>query len=276
MNTMIDMTRKVLLFPEPDATGGGEPFDMTQAVMEEYDRKPWEESEQPGGESGGEDATDDLLKDLTGGDEPKQEDSGGDGGAESDDPFDFMKEEQADEPKAEENDGEYVLELGDSFGGSDEVRSMITGHAKELGLPADKAGAFVAAVCDSLHAGVAEQRKAGYAELKKEWGRDADANFDGTKRVLRDMVKSGVIKAEQVEEFKSPAVFRAMNYLRSRLGEQGTKGMRTAGDASRATELKDILENPDNAMNKILMNPLHPKYSETAKYVNGLAKMNLY
>lgn len=266
MNMMDIMKKTVLLFPEPEATGGGEGFDMSAAVMAEFERKPWEEASEGGG-------SDDLLKDLTGGDDTQVETETG--GGESDDPFDFTNvAEGKDEPT--EEDGEYVLDLGDSFGGSDEVRSMITGHARELGLPADKAGAFVAAVCESLKAGAQEQRQNGYAELKKEWGRNFDANFQSTKRVLSDMLKAGVIKAEQVEEFKSPAVFSAMNYMRSRLGEQGTKGMRSAGDASKTSELKDILENPDNAMAKILMNPMHPQYVETAKYVNKLAGMNLY
>lgn len=275
MNMMLDIKKTVLLFPEPEATGGQQ-FDMSEAVMAEYDRKPWEEQENAAASAAAADAAaEDPLADLTGGGDEQQAEEKAVATDESD-PFDFTKEV---EEKAEENTeeaGEYVLELGDSFGGSDEVRSMLTGHARELGLPADKAGKFVAAVCESLKAGMQEQRNAGYSELKKEWGRDAGANFDGTKRVLNDMLKAGVIKAEQVEEFKSPAVFRAINYLRSRMGEQGTKGLGQTATASKAGELKDILENPDNSMFQILMNPMHPKYAETAKYVNGLAGMQLY
>ena len=275
MKTMVDIHKAVLLYPEPEATGGSVGFDMTEAVMAEYDSKPWEAAaDDAGGDVAAADAAD-LVGELTGSD--------GDAGAEAgsadsaDDPFDFTHEGEQQEEAAADDGGEYVLELGESFGGSDEVRGMLTGHARELGLPADKAGAFVAAVCESLKTGMLEQRKAGYGELRKEWGRDFDANINGTKRVLNDMLKAGVIKAEQVDEFKSPAVFRAMNYLRSRLGEQGTKGMRSGGDGGgRAAELKDILENPDNAMAQILMNPMHPKYAATAKYVNGLAGMNLY
>lgn len=271
MSMMVNVEKTVLLYPEPDATGGGVGFDMSQAVMEEYDRKPWEETEAPA--AGG--AAEDRVGELTGDDGAAAGDADAPDAPDADDPFDFTKEDKPEEVK-EEDGGEYTLDLGESFGGSDDVRSMITGHARELGLPADKAGAFVAAVCESLKAGAQEQRQSGYAELRKEWGRNFDANLQGTKRVLGDMLKAGVIKADQVEEFKSPAVFRAMNYLRSRMGEQGTKGLRTGGDTSRATELKDILENPDNAMAKILMNPLHPQYASTAKYVNGLAGMNLY
>ena len=270
MKTMMNIEKTVLLYPEPDATGGGEGFDMSKAVMDEYERKPWEEGNADAPAGGGE--SDDLVRELTGDDAATDADTPA---ADADDPFDFTKEDKPEEVK-EEDGGEYTLDLGESFGGSDDVRSMITGHARELGLPADKAGAFVAAVCESLKAGAQEQRQSGYAELRKEWGRNFDANLQGTKRVLSDMLKAGVIKEDQVEEFKSPAVFRAMNYLRSRMGEQGTKGLRTGGDTSRATELKDILENPDNAMNKILMNPMHPQYASTAKYVNGLAGMNLY
>lgn len=257
----------------PASTGGGEAFDMSDAVMKELESRPWEAAEAQQADVGGESriATDtDPLADLPGGDD------GGAGSGADDDPFDFTKAEEQEQSQDEKDDGEYVLELGESFKGSDEVRGMITQHAKAAGLDAGAAGKFVAAVCESLAAGVREQRLAGFESLKKEWGRNFSENMAGTKVVLNELLKSGVIDAGQVEEFKSPAVFKTVNYLRSKLGEKGTAGMRETRDAGRATELKDILENSDNAMNAILMNPMHPKYAATAEYVNGLAGMRLF
>ena len=205
-------------------------------------------------------------------------------------PFDFSSvaedaaegssvDEQAD-AQAVEGGGEYVLELGESFGGSDEVRGMITRHAQGCGIPAAAAGRFVTAVCDELLAGergrVLREAKAAYEALEGEWGAEFSANMEGTKRFLHGLLQEGAIRQEDVGRLMCPEVFRLVNALRGRLGEGGTVGMQAAAVASRRVEYERIMNDPNCEEFRVLMNPGDPRYKATAARMNELAGMRLY
>ena len=198
-------------------------------------------------------------------------------------PFDFSAE-----PEAEAGDGEagaeeaaeaeadYVLDFGEAFGGTDEVRAMITARAKEAGISAEAGSRFIAGVCEQLRADALRQAQAGYKALEDEWKGDFGVRMQRCKGVLHGLLKEGVVRQEDMPGLMNEAVFRLVDSLGARLGERGAVGTREAAAASARTKYEEIMGNPKSAEFQILMNPSHPKYRETADYVNRLAGSRVF
>lgn len=200
-------------------------------------------------------------------------------------PFDFTEVEdsaggesggESDDAGAGEESGEYTLDFGSAFGGTDEVRNMITDHARAAGISAEAGSKFVAAVCQSLLAQQQERGAAAYEALEQEWGADFEKNIKGTKLALHQMMKAGVIREEDKAELMTPAVFRMVNHLRLSMGERPAVGTNKAAQMDGRKEYERIMNDPKSKEFQILMNPQHPDYKQTASYMNSLAGIKLH
>ena len=272
MHNIIMMRMTVLRYPEPADTGGGQPAaDPNQAPQggdpaAQPSQTPEGGNQPPPGEGGYPAATQ----------TPDQN------SAPSSDvnPFDFTQEDNPDpaQPPANGDPGDdYVLELGESFTGTDETRSMIATHAKANGIAPDAAGAFVTQVCDSLLAAQREADKAALESLKGEWKGDFDGNMAATRRFIADAVKHGGISKEDAQALMNPHVFKLCNVLRGMVGEERTRGAgQAAGAQSRQQEMDDIINNPDNPYHKDLFNPGSKGYKAAAEHFNRLAGVKIY
>lgn len=272
MHNIIMMRMTVLRYPEPADTGGGQPAaDPNQAPQggdptAQPSQTPEGGNQSPPGEGGDPAATQ----------TPDQN------SAPSSDvnPFDFTQEDNPDpaQPPANGDPGDdYVLELGESFTGTDETRSMIATHAKANGIAPDAAGAFVTQVCDSLLAAQREADKAVLDSLKGEWKGDFDGNMAATRRFIADAVKHGGISKEDAQALMNPHVFKLCNVLRGMVGEERTRGAgQAAGAQSRQQEMDDIINNPDNPYHKDLFNPGSKGYKAAAEHFNRLAGIKIY
>lgn len=271
MHNIIMMRMTVLRYPEPADTGGGQPAaDPNQAPQggdpaAQPSQTPEGGNQPPPGE-GGDPATTQT---------PDQNSAPSDVN-----PFDFTQEDATDpaQPPANGDPGDdYVLELGESFTGTDETRSMIATHAKANGIAPDAAGAFVTQVCDSLLAAQREADKAALDSLKGEWKGDFDGNMAATRRFIADAVKHGGISKEDAQALMNSHVFRLCNVLRGMVGEERTRGAgQAAGAQSRQQEMDDIINNPDNPYHKDLFNPGSKGYKAAAEHFNRLAGIKIY
>lgn len=199
-------------------------------------------------------------------------------------PFDFSEQPEGEaedsgggaEEAAVDAEGEYVLDFGEAFGGTDEVRAMITARAKESGISAEAGSRFIAGVCEQLRADALRQAQEGYKALEDEWKGDFGVRMQRCKGVLHGLLKEGVVKQEDMAGLMNQAVFRIVDSLGARLGERGAVGTREAAAVSARTKYDEIMGNPKSAEFQILMNPSHPKYRETADYVNRLAGSRVF
>lgn len=193
-------------------------------------------------------------------------------------PFDFTAEpeEESEESADAPEEGEYTLDFGADFGGTDEVRSMITKHARDAGISAEAGSKFVAAVCRGLKEGVIAQGQAAYKQLEDVWGADFGKNMKGTKATLHGMLKEGVISESEVAGLMNPAVFKLVNHLRSRMGEGASVGTKQAAKEDPATEYARIMNDTKSHEFQVLMNPSHPEYKAIAERVNKLVGRRLY
>ena len=198
-------------------------------------------------------------------------------------PFDFSGEEdeggEAEAPADGEGEAggeEYVLDFGAAFGGSDEVRGMITRHAKESGITAEAGSRFISAVCEELRVGAQRAAVDGYKALEAEWKGDFEVKMRGCKQVLRGLVRSGAVSEQDVQALMHPAVFRVVDALRAGTGEVGAVGVKAGATLSNKEAYQRIMNDPKGEQFQILMNPSHPKYRETADYVNRLAGVKVY
>lgn len=268
MHHIITMRLTVLRYPEPADTGGGQPVA--------------EPSQTPQG-------GDPAAQNPEGGNQPPPAEGGDPAATPTPDqnsapsetnPFDFTQEDTPDpaQPPADGDPGdEYVLELGESFNGTDETRSMIASHAKANGIAPDAAGAFVTQVCDSLLAAQREADKQALESLKGEWKGEFDGNMAATRRFIADAVKHGGISKEDAQALMNPHVFRLCNVLRGMVGEERTRGAGQAASAqSRQQEMDDIINNPDNPYHKDLFNPGSKGYKAAAEHFNRLAGIKIY
>lgn len=201
-------------------------------------------------------------------------------------PFDFSAEEEDEGGEAESEpsaDGEgeaggeeYVLDFGAAFGGSDEVRGMITRHAREAGITAEAGSRFISRVCEELRVGAQRAAVDGYKALEEEWRGDFEVKMRGCKQVLRGLVRSGAVSEQDVQALMHPAVFRVVDALRAGAGEVGAVGVKAGATLSNKEAYQRIMNDPKGEAFQILMNPSHPKYRETADYVNRLAGVKVY
>lgn len=261
MHHIITMRMTVLRYPEPADAGGGQPAADPNQAPQGGDPA----AQSPPGEGGDPAATQ----------TPDQNSAPSDVN-----PFDFTQEDTTDpaQPPADGDPGdEYVLELGESFNGTDETRSMIASHAKANGIAPDSAGAFVTQVCDSLLTAQREADKQALESLKGEWKGEFDGNMAATRRFIADAVKHGGISKEDAQALMNPHVFRLCNVLRGMVGEERTRGAGQAASAqSRQQEMDDIINNPDNPYHKDLFNPGSKGYKAAAEYFNRLAGVKIY
>lgn len=193
-------------------------------------------------------------------------------------PFDFTAEpeEESEESADAPEEGEYTLDFGDAFGGTDDVRNLITKQAREAGISAEAGSKFVAAVCRGLKEGVIAQGQAAYKQLEDVWGAEFGKNMKGTKATLHGMLKEGVISESEVAGLMNPAVFKLVNHLRSRMGEGGSVGTKQAAKEDPATEYARIMNDTKSHEFQVLMNPSHPEYKAIAERVNKLVGRRLY
>lgn len=196
-------------------------------------------------------------------------------------PFDFTVEsdgEGAAEVAVDDGGEEeaYVLDFGAAFGGTDAVRDMITGHARSAGISADAGSKFICSVCEELRQDALRQAQEGYRVLEEEWKADFGRRMERCKGTLQELLKEGVVSAEDVGVLMNPAVFRVVDKLRGMLGERSAVGTRQAAAASAKAQYESIMSNPQCEEFQILMNPSHPRYRQTADYVNGLAGSRLF
>lgn len=200
-------------------------------------------------------------------------------------PFDFSEQPEGEAEDGDggaevaadaEVEGEYVLDFGEAFGGTDEVRGMITARAKEAGISAEAGSRFIAGVCEQLRADALRQAQEGYKALEEEWKGDFGVRMQRCKGVLHGLLKEGVVKPEDMAGLMNQAVFRIVDSLGARLGERGAVGTREAAAVSARTKYEEIIGNPKSAEFQILMNPSHPKYRETADYMNRLAGSRVF
>lgn len=195
-------------------------------------------------------------------------------------PFDFTVEPDADEEVAEETaepeEADYSLDFGEAFGGTAEVRDMITTHAREAGISVEAGSKFVAAVCKSLQAEAVKNGEAAYQELESSWGADFGKNMKATKAALHGMLKAGVISDAEVSGLMNPAVFKLVHHMRSQLGEGAALGTKQAAKEDPQTEYKRIMSDTKSHEFQVLMNPSHPEYKAVAERVNKLAGRRLY
>lgn len=272
MHHIITMRMTVLRYPEPADTGGGQPAAAP--------------SQEP---QGGDPAAQPAPQNPEGGSQPPPGEGGDPAATQTPDqnsapseanPFDFTLEDTPDpaQPPAGGAPGdEYVLELGESFNGTDETRSMIASHAKANGIAPDAAGAFVTQVCDSLLTAQREADKQALESLKSEWKGEFDGNMAATSRFIADAVKHGGISKEDAQALMNPHVFRLCNVLRGMVGEERTRGAGQAASAqSRQQEMDDIINNPDNPYHKDLFNPGSKGYKAAAEHFNRLAGVKIY
>lgn len=199
--------------------------------------------------------------------------------AQEQNPFDFTAEPEEEsetaEPEAEEQ-GDYLLDFGDAFGGTDEVRDLITKQAREAGISAEAGSRFVAAVCRGLKEDAIAQGQAAYKALEEQWGSEFSKNMKGTKATLHSMLKEGVISENEVAGLMNPAVFKLVNHLRSRMGEGASVGTKHAAKEDPATEYARIMNDTKCHEFQVLMNPSHPEYKSVAERVNKLVGRRLY
>lgn len=250
---------------------------MTEETVNEQDVGAEPVQEQPVVQTG-----DELRADAG------EESGGGEdaAGAEEVNPFDFSVEdddgEGADGEGAEaEGEGEgggeeYVLDFGAAFGGSDEVRGMITRYARDAGITAEAGSRFISGVCEELRVGAQRAAVEGYKQLEEAWKGDFEVRMRGCKQVLRELVKGGVVSEEEGRGLLTPGVFKVVDALRSRVGEVGAVGTKAAATMSNKEAYSRIMSDPKSEQFQILMNPSHPKYRETADYVNRLAGARIY
>ena len=201
-------------------------------------------------------------------------------------PFDFSNISDPTEtgaPETEPNpdtpdtpDSTYTITFGESFDGSDDVRNMITNKARENGLPAEAASAFINGVLDELNEARIAKAESDYQNLKKTWGASFERKMDANRRFLGNLLKQGAISQEDAAELMTPAAFRLTEAIRSQLGEKRTVGTKAAAPINKKAELNDILNNKDNPYYLKLLNPRDPGYAEAAAHVNKLAGFKLY
>lgn len=194
-------------------------------------------------------------------------------------PFDFTAEPEEESEASEEPEpepGDYQLDFGEAFGGNEQVRGMITQHAREAGISVEAGSKFVSAVCKSLQADAVEKGEAAYKQLEDSWGAEFDRNMKSTKAALHGMLKAGVISESEVSGLMNPAVFKLVHHLRSRMGEGAALGTKQAAKEDPATEYARIMNDTKSHEFQVLMNPSHPEYKAVAERVNKLVGRRLY
>ncbi len=198
-------------------------------------------------------------------------------------PFDFMnmpeeKEAASEEQESEEGEQQeeeaYELDLGESFDGNPDTRNLLTTAAKAAGVPAKAAGDFVQAVCHELAEQQAAKEKAANEALQTRWGRSYGANMNAAGRYLQQVAKEEGFTQEEIAQCMNPVVFKLA--LRAAKAEGEGRAGKGGAPVSNKQMFDSILGDESNEKHKILMQPNHARYRETADYMNGLIGMKVF
>lgn len=172
----------------------------------------------------------------------------------------------------ENEDAPYEIAWDEDSGLAPETQSLLSEQAKAAGLPADKAASFL----NSALGKIAEAEQAALsqsdAELRKEWGRDYEANNKLARATARKLAQSSGLSLDDLAPLQSPKGYKLLHAIAQMTGERRAEGTHTAAPAaSPDQELKAMLTDPKHKYNKAIFNPGDPLHREANDYYDKLA-----
>lgn len=246
----MNLLNRILMYPEPAATGGGEP-----APAETTPEPDVQETPQP-------EVKEETKAEVT----PEPDDV---------DPFDFDVEEtetETDEEKATEE--EYTLGFTEEDGIEAEVVESITKHAKSAGIEPEKAAAFIRGFKQDLdnhqtQAAKAE-REQSTAALKELWGSDYNTNLKQTAAFMQRKFKQIGLTPEQAAVYKTPEHFAVFHKLMTTM-QESNKGNATP-EVQRDITLPELVKKRVQARHQ----GNNAEVKRLEGLINSMAKQRLY
>lgn len=210
---------------------------------------------------------------LNAGAEVVQEDAGAD-------EVDFSWDDDADqesgeEANAEEPDqeeaGEYEFNLGEETQIPEGIHGELSGLAKELGLPGDKAAQLLNRGLEIYQKAHAEMNRELGRELRKEWGADFDAKLKATKAFAARLGRQAGLKAADMGAMMSPYGVRLLNAMREMVSEGGGfagRAQQVAAPLTTQQKLDAFYANSEKMA--AVLDPTHPLYESANRELNKL------
>ena len=191
--------------------------------------------------------------------------------------FDFWDKDQEQTPETEEKQEEQAEEgLIDGFDLTEcpEIPEDMHGGLGEIARKNGIAGAAASAMLkESLSLAnkrAAEQNKAEMAALKRELGKDFEAEMDATARYMARMAKKAGLSKEDCSILMSPKGYRLMSAIRKASGESETiRGGGQPAPKMSIEEQMDAIYNNETDYNA-LTNPMDPRHREVNDRMNKL------
>ncbi len=140
----------------------------------------------------------------------------------------------------------YTLDLGEYWGGTDELRGHIHTRAQEAGITPEQGSRFVSSVIADMHAEESARLQAGAKQLRADWGESYTANVKATQDFILRAAKGAGLSPEQVAALNSREGFLLMNSIRQGLGESRAASNASPSQTSSRDQARDMLHNPNN------------------------------
>lgn len=184
---------------------------------------------------------------------------------------DEQEKETVNEPDLEEG-APFELAFDEAIQMPDDLKDLLTTQAKESGLPADKASAFLNSIVSKLDAAEVERAKESDQSLRSDWGRDYEANVKQAKAFAHKVAKSSGLSLDDLSPLQSPKGFRLLHAISGMVGERRAEGIQGAAVATSdpKDEAKRILTDPTHKFHRAIMNPSDPQHIEANNYYDSL------
>ncbi len=209
-------------------------------------------------------------------------------------PFDYSHEpvetnEPADAPQTEGEassdptqpeaaPADYALDLGEYWGGTDQLRGNINTRAQEAGITAEQGSRFVSSVIADMHAEEQARLAAGAQQLRADWGEQYNSNVKATQEFISRAAQGAGLSPQQVALLNSREGFLLMNSIRQGLGESRATSSSSTTPPNSRDQARDMLHNPNNPYHEALTNlnaPLEKRREAVQRY-NELMGMTIF
>lgn len=180
------------------------------------------------------------------------------------------EEANAEEPDQEEA-GEYEFNLGEETQIPEGIHGELSGLAKELGLPGDKAAQLLNRGLEIYQKAHAEMNRELGRELRKEWGADFDAKLKATKAFAARLGRQAGLKAADMGAMMSPYGVRLLNAMREMVSEGGGfagRAQQVAAPLTTQQKLDAFYANSEKMA--AVLDPTHPLYESANRELNKL------
>lgn len=188
------------------------------------------------------------------------------------------KDQETEEQKATDTQSEETEETGqlegfdlsECAGIPEDMHSDLADIARKNGLPGAPAAAMLSQAMELASKREAERYREGISELKRELGKNFDAEMEATGRYMARLTKKAGLTKEDCKILMSPNGYRLFMAMRRAAGESDTiRGGAQAAPKPSIEEQIDAIYNNEADYNA-LVNPMDTRHGEVNARMNKL------